>query len=92
MVREDFERRFSVRVVSRFEAKVCDAHFVEKDFHEADQVAQSDVVVGNYAFDLVEFGEMGGVDGFVTEDSIDGEQFGRFESTGLIGQLIKHGG
>ena len=89
MVGEDFERRFRVWVISRFESQIADAHFLEEDFHEADETPQSEVVVCNDAFDLVEFCEVGGVDGFVAEDAVDGEVAC---GMGVLGKVVEHGG
>jgi len=37
------------------------------------RTAEGETKICDYAFDLVEFGEMGSVDGFVAEDAVDGE-------------------
>lgn len=37
------------------------------------RTSEGEAKVGNDTFDLVEFGEMGGVDGFVAEHAVDGE-------------------
>ena len=89
MIGEDFERRFRIWIISRFEPQIADAHFFEEDFHEADETAQREVVVCDDAFDLVEFGEVGGVYGFVAEDAVDGEVACR---VGIVGEVVEHGG
>ena len=73
MEAEDLHARFRIGIVSGLEAQVADTHFREEDLHEADEAAQSQAVIGNDAFDLVELGEVGGVDGLVAEDAVDGE-------------------
>jgi hypothetical protein len=70
---EDFHRRLSVRVVSGFEAQARDTHAGEEVLEEALEAAERQTKVCDDAFDLVELGEMGGVDGFVAEDAVDGE-------------------
>ena len=76
METEDLKGRFSVGVIGGLEAELVDPHLREEDFHEADQPSEREVVVRDHAFDLVEFGEVGGVDSFVAEDSVDGEVAG----------------
>lgn len=73
---EYFQGRLRVGVVGGLEAEPMDAHLREEDFHEADEAAEGEAVVGDHAFDLVEFREVGGVDGFVAEDPVDGEVAG----------------
>ena len=70
---KDLHAGFRVRVVSGLEAQIVDAHFREEDFHEADESAQGQAVVGNDAFDLVEFCEVRSVDALVAEDAVYGE-------------------
>lgn len=86
---ENLHTRFRIRVVSGFEFEFCDSHFCEEDFHEADEATEGEVVVCDDAFDLVEFGQMGGVDGFVAEDAVDGEVAG---GAGGGGETVEHGG
>lgn len=75
MVSEYLHGGLSIGIVGGLEAEVVHTHFGEEGAHEADEVAKGEVVVGDDAFDLVEFGEMGGVDCFITEDTVDGEVF-----------------
>ena len=89
MEAEDLQTRFRVRVVGGFEAQALDAHFGEEDLHEADEAAEREAVVGDDAFDLVELGEVGGVDAFVAEDAVDGEVARGF---GGRGELVEHVG
>ena len=70
METKDLHARFRIRVVSGLEAQIVDTHFREEDFHEADESAQCQAVVGNDAFDLVEFGEVCSVDALVAEDAV----------------------
>lgn len=79
----------SIRVVSWLEAKLGDAHLSEEDVHEADEVTQGDVVVRDNTFYLVEFSKMCCVDGFVSEDTVDGEELGGLELSGLLHGLCK---
>src|SRR5690606_17858723 len=69
---ENLHRRLSVRVVRGLEAQVVYAHLGEEGAHEANQIAKREIPVGNNALNLVELSEMGGVNGFVAEDTVDG--------------------
>ena len=73
VVTEDFHRGFGVGVIGWFEAEVGNAEFGEEAFEESHQAAESEVVISNDTFDLVEFCKMSGVDGLVAEDAVDGE-------------------
>ena len=73
MKAEDLHTRLGVRIIRRFEAEFVDTHFGEEDLHEADEAAEGEAEVGDDAFDLVELSQVGGVDGFVAEDAVDGE-------------------
>lgn len=42
-------------------------------------MAEGQAAVGNEAFDLVEFGQVRGVDGFVAENTVDGKVLGGTE-------------
>lgn len=66
-----------------------DAHLGEKDLHKADEAAEGEAEVGNDALDLMELGQMGGVDGLVAEDAVDGEVTGRSR---VGGQAVQHVG
>ena len=77
MITKDFETRLRIGIVRGFKAKIMDAHFRKKDFHETDEAAECEAEIGNNAFYLVELGEMGGVDAFVAEYAVDGEVTGR---------------
>ena len=77
---------FRVGIVSGFEAQIVDTHFREEDFHEADESAQSQAVIRNDAFDLVEFGEVRGVDGLVAEDAVYGEVA---RGAGISGEFVE---
>ena len=86
MEAEDLHAGFRIRVVSGFEAQIVDTHFREEDFHEADEAAQGQAVIRNDAFDLVEFGEMCGVDALVAEDAVYGEVACR---AGIGGEFVE---
>lgn len=91
MVGEDFHRRFGIGVVGGLEADITDAHFGKEGIHEADKVTEGGVPVGDNTLDLVELGKMGGVNGLVPEDTIDGEILDGME-LGLLGEMIEHVG
>ena len=84
---KDLERGLSVGVIRRLEAQPMDPHLRIKDLHEANQVAEREAKVSNDALDLVELGEMRGVDGLVAEDAVDGE-VARGPRVG--GELVEH--
>ena len=83
---EDLHTRFRIRVIGGLEAQVVDAHFREEDFHEADESAQGQAVIRNDSFDLVEFGEVRGVDALVAEDAVYGEVARR---AGIGGEFVE---
>lgn len=70
---KDLHRGLGVGVVGGLEAQVEDAEFCEKGLEEGHEAAEGQVVVCDDALDLVELCEMGGVDGLVAEDAVDGE-------------------
>lgn len=47
--------------------------FGEELVKDAHEISESEAVVGNHALNLVELGQMGGVQGFVSEHPVDGE-------------------
>ena len=86
MEAKDLHARFRIGIVRGFEAQIADTHFCEEDFHEADEAAQGQAVIRNDAFDLVELGEVGGVDGLVAEDAVDREVARR---AGIGGEFVE---
>lgn len=89
MKAENLHAWLRVRVVRRFEPDFMDAHFREEYFHESDQTPERKPKVCNHPFDLVELGEMGGVNAFVTENTIDRKVAGW---PGVGGKFMKHVG
>lgn len=83
---EDFHAGLGVRVIRGFEAQVFDSHVAEEVFEEALEAAEGEAKVGDDAFDLVEFSEVGCVDGFVAEDAVDGEVAG---GAGVGGEAVE---
>ncbi|KAI6876494.1 phenylalanyl-tRNA synthetase-like protein alpha chain [Hortaea werneckii] len=86
VVREDLHARFRVRVVSRLELEIRQAHGAEELLHESLEAAERQAVVRDHALDLVEFGQMRGVDGLVTEDTVDREVFA---GSGIRGETVE---
>lgn len=86
---EDLHARLGVGVVGGLESQAVDAHFCEKDFHEAYESSEGQAVVCYDTFDLVELGEMCSVDAFIAEDAIDREVARR---TWVRGKFVKHVG
>ena len=74
------------------ELQVRQAHLLEEDLHESDQVAERDVLVRDDALDLVEFCQMRRVDCLVPEDPVDAEHLAGPEPARLVGDLVQHGG
>ncbi len=83
----NLQARFRIGIIGRLEAKLVYPHLRKEDFHEADQAAEGEAEVGDDAFDLVELGEVGRVDGFVAEDAVDGEVAGRVR---VRGEFVQH--
>lgn len=94
--RENFHTWLGIRVESRLEFDVGHTHLLEEDLHESNQITQSQVLVRDDSLDLVELGQMSGIDGFVTVNTIDREEFGGLEhssvSLGLLRKAVKHVG
>ena len=89
MVSEDFERRFSVWVVSGLVLKVLDTNLIEEGLHNTEQVVKSDALVNNDTFDLMELSQMRGVESLVSEHTIDGEVLHGLELF-LLSLLVEH--
>lgn len=47
--------------------------FGEELVKDAHEIPESEAVVGNHALDLMELGQVGGIQGFVSEHPVDGE-------------------
>ena len=86
MIREDFHRRLRVWIVSGlrvdhllfiiFSARYLEFEFFDSELFEesvknTNQVGERDIVISDEAFDLMELCEMGVVQGFISEHSID---------------------
>ena len=89
---KDLERGLGVRVIGRLEAQAMNPHFRVKDLHEADEVAEREAEVCDHALDLVELGQVGGVDALVAEDAVDGEVARRTRVGGEAVQHVYRGG
>ena len=89
MVSEQFERRLSVRIISRLELKVVDANLAHEGFDRVHQVAQANVAVSDQALTLMEFRQMRCVKSFIAEDTINREVLDRLELF-FLGKLVKH--
>lgn len=66
-----FHAWFCVRIIGGFEAQFVDTHFAVEYFHETNEAAKSEAVIGYDALDLVELCQMSGIDGLVAKNSID---------------------
>ncbi len=73
MEAEDLHARFGVGVVGGFEAELLETEVVEEGSNNRLEVSQAESVVGDNSLNLVEFGQVGSVQGLVAEDSIDTE-------------------
>src|SRR5271155_4032030 len=87
MVAEDLQTRLGVRIIRRLKLEIFDPHLSEEDLHESNQSAECEPKVSNHAFDLVELGEMGMVNGLVAEDAVDGEVT---SGSRVQSELMKH--
>lgn len=85
MVSKDLHTRLRVRVIRGFKAEVLDAQFREEIFQEPHEPAEREAEVGNDTLDLVELGQMGGIDGLVAEDTVDGEVAARLDLAAVLG-------
>ena len=88
MKAKNLHTRFRIRIICRLEAQFMNPHFRKKYLHEADEATKSEAIIGDDAFDLVEFREMSGVDGFVAKDAVDGEVA---DGVGFGGEGVEHG-
>ncbi len=68
---EDLETRLCVRVVRGFVLDLSNADLGVEFLHDTQEVAQTDVSVGNETLDLMELSQMGRVQSLVTEDTVD---------------------
>lgn len=73
MEAEYLHARFGVGIVCWLELKLIDAEFLEEFVERTDQIAESEIVIGDYAFDLMKLGEMRSIERLVTEYTIDAE-------------------
>jgi len=97
VIPEDFHGGFSLRIVSWFEAQSSNAKFVEESTDCSDEVVQSQILVDHESFDLVEFSEVGGIQGFVAEHPVDRKEFTApeffcFVHETALGYLFEHSG
>ncbi len=71
MVAEDFKTWLRVGVVSRLVLQVLDADLCEESLHDSEKVMETDAFVDNDALNLMEFSQMRGIEGLVSEDAIN---------------------
>ena len=76
---EYLHTRLRVRIVGRLEFELGHAKLAEELVEDADEVAQGQVAVGDDTFDLMELGQVSGVQGLVSEDLVDREVLCRLE-------------
>ena len=89
MVGEDLERGFSVGVVCGLEFQLLDTNFGKEGLHDAKKMAKTDVTVTDNTLNLVELSQVSGIEGLVSEDSVNGEVLHGLEFL-LLGQTVKH--
>lgn len=90
MVAEDLETRLRVGVESRLVLELGDSNLLEEGLHDAQEMAEPDVVVCDDSFDLVELGKMSGVKSLVSEDTVYREVLHGLEAAWLVCKLVKH--
>mmetsp|Transcript_32088 Transcript_32088/g.76699 ORF Transcript_32088/g.76699 Transcript_32088/m.76699 type:complete len:411 (-) Transcript_32088:84-1316(-) len=86
---ENLHAGLGVGVVGWLETDVLEAEFLEELFDHAHQVSERQVAVHHQAFDLVELGEVGGVEGLIPEHSVDTEVLFGGELL-LLRQAVQH--
>ena len=86
---EYFQAWFGVGVISGLILQLGNAYLCIEDGHQAQQVTQTYVPISNDSFDLMELSQMGGVQGFISKDSVNGEVFHGFEFL-LLGKQVEH--
>lgn len=84
VISEYFHWWLSVRVVGGFEFDVCDSYFVEKRLDKILQLRKPQSLSNNQPFYLVKFSQMGRVQCFVSENSVNGEIFSWYKITSLL--------
>ena len=89
MVTKDFERWLGVRVVSWLELQVGYTDLLEEDLDDSHQMSQTNILVGDQTFALVELGQVSSIQSLVSEDSVDGEVFDWLELL-LLSKFVKH--
>ena len=89
MEAENLKRWLRVRVVGRLILQVLNADLVEESLHNTKEVVKADSTIDDNTFDLMEFSQMSGIKGLVSEDTIDGEVLHGLELS-LLCLLEKH--
>lgn len=70
---------FSSHFITSWANFVLPTEFGEELVKNAHEISESEAVVGDHSLDLVELGQMGGVQGFVSEHPVDWEILDRCE-------------
>ena len=76
---EDLHTWLCVGIVCWLELELGHSEFLEELVEDADEIAQGQVAVSYDSLDLMELGQMGGVQGLITEYFVDREVLGWFE-------------
>ena len=58
---EYFQRWLCIRIISRFETKSLESEFCKELSYSGDQMSQTQVIVSNKAFNLVELSKMSAI-------------------------------
>lgn len=89
MEAEDFERWLCVGVEGWLVLDLLDTYFLEELIYDTHQVAQSDASIDHHSFALMEFSQMGSIQSFISEHSVDREVFNWLEFF-LLGKFVEH--
>jgi hypothetical protein len=79
MITKDFHRRLCVGVEGRLDFYILNANVIVKSCKDSNQVCKSQIIVDYEALDLMEFSEMSIIKSFITENTVDWEEFTRTE-------------
>ena len=87
---EDLHGGFSVRVEGWLHLDVLDADTIVEGGQDANKVSEAQIVINNKALDLMELSQVSTVQRFITEDTVDGEEFAGAELIAFSQIISKH--
>lgn len=91
MISEDFKTRLSVWVVSRLELHLFNTNLSEESLHNTKQMAQTNTLINDNTFNLMEFSQVSGIKSLVSENTINREELVRLEVFfAELSKLVEH--